>query len=306
MNNLFSVNSMSFYIMKGIILAGGLGTRLYPSTRVISKQLMCLYNKPMIYYPLSVLMIAGIREILIITNNQHNIDSFKELFGNGELLGLEIAYKIQSEPRGLADAFIVGEEFIGGSSVCMILGDNFFYGDEFFSDINKNNFADDHGAKVFAYKVDHPENYGVIEFNKDYQVLSIEEKPKSPKSPYALTGIYYFDKSVVQRAKSLVASARGELEIVDLIKLYLSESKCKVKVLGKGTCWFDTGNFSDMLDASNFVAVVEKRQGQMLGCLEEIAYNLNYIDLKKLKEGYERVCKSEYGHYLMDFIHSLK
>ena len=295
--------------MKGIILAGGLGTRLYPSTRVISKQLMCLYNKPMIYYPLSVLMIAGIREILIITNNQHNIDSFKELFGDGELLGIKLSYQIQAEPNGLADAFIIAEEFIGKDTVCMILGDNFFYGEEFYTNINQSNFI--YGAKVFAFKVEHAENYGVIEFSKSnqieghYAVLSIEEKPKEPKSPYALTGIYYFDQSVVKKAKTLTPSLRGELEIVDLIKLYLKEGNCNVQILEKGTCWFDTGKFSDMLDAANFVAIVEKRQGQMIGCLEEIAYKFGYIDREALLEGYQRVSKSEYGQYLFDFIQSL-
>jgi len=204
--------------MKGIILAGGLGTRLYPSTRVISKQLMCLYNKPMIYYPLSVLMIAGITEILIITNNESNIANFQELLGDGSGLGLQISYQTQEKPRGLADAFIVGEKFIGTSPVCLILGDNFFYGDEFFSTLSYRNLFNN-GCRVFAYKVEHPENYGVIEFSpNDCKVLSIEEKPREPKSHYALTGIYFFDKTCVEKAKAVEPSSRGELEIVDVIK----------------------------------------------------------------------------------------
>jgi len=291
--------------MKGIILAGGLATRLYPSTKVISKQLMNLYNKPMIYYPLAVLMIAGITEILIITNNETNIASFQTLLGDGGPYGLQLTYKIQKEPKGLADAFIIGEEFIGNSSVCMILGDNFFYGDDFFSSIShRSHFIK--GAKVFAYKVEHPEHYGVIEFCKnDCRVLSIEEKPKEPKSHYALTGIYYFDKSVVEKAKSLNPSPRGEIEITDLIKLYLEDNQCKVQILGKGTCWFDTGTFGDMLDAANFVAIVEKRQGQMIACIEEIAYKLGYIDREQLEKNYQQVSKSEYGKYLEEFIKEL-
>jgi len=282
--------------MKGIILAGGAGTRLYPITMSISKQIIPVYDKPMIYYPLSVLMLAGIREILIISTPA-DIHLYQALFGGGSQLGLHIFYKIQPSPDGLAQAFILGEEFIGEDNVCMILGDNIFYGYSFRSILEEAAQLEE-GAMVFGYYVNDPERYGVVEFDDQGNVISIEEKPAKPKSNYAVTGLYFYSSDVVKKAKSLKPSNRGELEITDLNKLYLAEKKLKVNLLGRGFAWLDTGTHDSLLQASNFIATIEQRQGLKVSCIEEIAFKKGFIDRKQLLELAEPMNKNQYGKYL--------
>jgi glucose-1-phosphate thymidylyltransferase len=281
---------------KGIILAGGSGTRLYPVTKSISKQLIPVYDKPMIYYPLSVLMLAGIREILIISTPQ-DIHLYENLLGDGRQLGLEISYEIQPSPDGLAQAFIIGEKFIGDDNVAMILGDNIFYGYSF-SKVLQNAADMKDGALVFGYYVDDPERYGVAEFNEEGKVLSIEEKPEKPKSNYAVTGLYFYTNDVVEKAKSLKPSKRGELEITDLNRLYLEEDRLSVELLGRGMAWLDTGTHDSLLQASNFIATIENRQGLKVSCIEEIAYKKGFINRDQLLKLAEPMKKNEYGQYL--------
>jgi glucose-1-phosphate thymidylyltransferase len=282
--------------MKGIILAGGAGTRLYPITTSISKQIIPVYDKPMIYYPLSVLMLAGIREILIISTPA-DIHLYQALFGGGSQLGLHISYKIQPSPDGLAQAFILGEEFIGKDHVCMILGDNIFYGYNFREILEKAAQLED-GAMVFGYYVNDPERYGVVEFDAEGNVISIEEKPAKPKSNYAVTGLYFYSNDVVKKAKSLKPSSRGELEITDLNKRYLEEKRLKVNLLGRGFAWLDTGTHDSLLQASNFIATLEQRQGLKVSCIEEIAFKKGFIDRKQLLNLAEPMSKNQYGKYL--------
>ncbi len=282
--------------MKGIILAGGSGSRLHPVTKAISKQILPVYDKPMIYYPLSVLMLAGIKDILIISTPR-DIGVFEDLLEDGKDLGLSFTYAIQSEPEGLAQAFIIGEEFIGNDSVCMILGDNIFYGHGL-GDILLKTSELKEGACVFGYYVTDPERYGVVEFNSDRKAISIEEKPISPKSNYAVTGLYFYGNDVVKKAKSLKPSARGELEITDLNKLYLGEGRLEVKLLGRGMAWLDTGTHDSLLQASNFIATLEQRQGLKASCIEEIAYIRGFIDHKQLVKLAKAYGKSQYGAYL--------
>ncbi len=283
--------------MKGIILAGGAGTRLYPITRSISKQIIPVYDKPMIYYPLSVLMLAGIREILIISTPT-DLHLYEELFGNGEQLGLKLSYKVQPSPDGLAQAFILGEEFIGDDSVCLILGDNIFYGYNFREILeDAENLTD--GAVVFGYYVNDPERYGVVQFDGDKKVISIEEKPQQPKSNYAVTGLYFYSNDVVEKAKNLKPSARGELEITDLNRLYLQENRLNVKLLGRGFAWLDTGTHDSLLQASNFIATIEQRQGLKVSCIEEIAFKKGFINREQLIKLAEPLSKNQYGQYLL-------
>lgn len=283
--------------MKGIILAGGSGTRLYPITSSISKQMLPVYDKPMIYYPLSVLMLAGIREILIISTPR-DLPGFRNLLGDGQSLGMNFSYREQPSPDGLAQAFILGEEFIGNDSVCMILGDNIFYGHGFGEALLKTAELKN-GACVFGYYVTDPERYGVVEFNKDRKVISIEEKPSDPKSNYAVTGLYFYDNSVVSKAKALKPSARGELEITDLNRVYLNEGTLEIKLMGRGMAWLDTGTYESLLQASNFIATLEQRQGLKASCIEEIAYKRGFIDKKQLLTLAEPVKNSQYGKYLL-------
>lgn len=286
--------------MKGIILAGGSGTRLYPLTQTISKQILPIYDKPMIYYPMSVLMLANIREILIISTPQ-DIHLFENLFGDGSKLGLKISYKIQPSPDGLAQAFLLGEEFIGNDSCCLVLGDNIFYGYNF-SKLLEEASELKTGATVFGYYVNDAERYGVVEFDEEGKVLSIEEKPKVPKSNYAVTGLYFYDNTVVQRAKQVKPSPRGELEITDLNRIYLEENLLTVKLLGRGMAWLDTGTHQSMLQASNFVESIEERQGLKIACLEEIAYRKGYISKEQVIELAKPLLKNQYGQYLMKVI----
>jgi len=282
--------------MKGIILAGGAGTRLYPLTQVTSKQLLPIYDKPMIFYPLSTLMLAGIREILIISTPQ-DLPNFERLLGDGKELGLELSYKIQPSPDGLAQAFILGEEFIGDDRCAMILGDNIFYGNGF-SSLLQEAAQKKEGATVFGYYVDDPERFGVVEFDKDGKAISLEEKPADPKSNYAVTGLYFYDNTCVKYSKNLAPSTRGELEITDLNKIYLENGNLDVKVLGRGYAWLDTGTIDSLTDASNFVMAIEKRQSIKISAIEEIAYRMGFIDkaqLQKLADGYG---KSPYADYL--------
>lgn len=283
--------------MKGIILAGGAGTRLYPITRSISKQIIPVYDKPMIYYPLSVLMLAGIREILIISTPA-DIGLYEHLFGDGSQLGLKIAYKIQPSPDGLAQAFILGDEFIGSDNVCMILGDNIFYGYNFRHILEEAASIED-GAVVFGYYVNDPERYGVVEFNETGKVISIEEKPEHPKSNYAVTGLYFYSNDVVKKAKNLKPSKRGELEITDLNRVYLEEKRLNVKLLGRGFAWLDTGTHDSLLQASNFIATIEQRQGLKVSCIEEIAYKKGFISKEQLIELARPLSKNQYGQYLL-------
>jgi len=281
--------------MKGIILAGGSGTRLYPITKGISKQLMPIYDKPMIYYPLSILMLAGIREILIITTPEDK-DQFERLLGDGRSLGCEFQYAIQEEPNGLAQAFVIGEDFIGSDKVALVLGDNIFHSNGLSQLLQ--NCTDVEGAYVFAYSVKDPERYGVVEFDQNQKVISIEEKPKEPKSNYAVPGLYFYDNEVVSIAKSLKPSARGEYEITDINKEYLRREKLRVAVMSRGTAWLDTGTFESLHQASEFVRVIELRQGFKIGCIEEIAYRMNWITKEDLLELAQPLLKSGYGQYL--------
>ncbi|NLJ44399.1 MAG: glucose-1-phosphate thymidylyltransferase RfbA [Bacteroidales bacterium] len=283
--------------MKGIILAGGSGTRLYPITHAISKQMLPVYDKPMIYYPLSVLMLAGIRDILVISTPR-DLPSFKALLGDGHSLGLKFDYIEQPSPDGLAQAFILGEHFIGDETVCMILGDNIFYGHGF-GDILLNTAGLKKGACVFGYYVTDPERYGVVEFDKNRKAISIEEKPEKARSNYAVTGLYFYDNSVVKKAKSLKPSARGELEITDLNKLYLEEGTLEVRLMGRGMAWLDTGTYDSLLQAANFIATLEQRQGLKASCVEEIAFKRGYITKDQLIALAEPVKKSQYGKYLL-------
>ncbi len=290
--------------MKGIILAGGSGTRLYPVTKAMSKQMVPIYDKPMIYYPMSVLMLAGIRDILIISTPR-DIVNFKELFKDGSELGLNIEYAIQEEPNGLAEAFIIGEEFIGNDSVAMILGDNIFYGQSFSQTLKKASELNE-GAYVFGYYVQNPKAFGVVEFDENGKVISLEEKPEHPKSKYAVPGLYFYDNSVVEKAKKLKPSPRGELEITDLNKLYMEEGSLKVQLLGRGMAWLDTGTHSSMLQASNFVEAVQNTQGTYIACLEEIAYRQGWISSDKVIELAQPLLKTGYGKYLVDIVEEMK
>lgn len=283
--------------MKGIILAGGKGTRLYPLTIPVSKQLLPVYDKPMIYYPLSMLMLAGIREILIITTPEEQF-LFKRLLKDGSQWGLSFEYAIQTEPRGLADAFIVGEEFIGGDQACLILGDNIFFGHGM-PDILRSAASIEEGAVVFAYPVRDPERYGVVEFDENFKAISLEEKPAKPRSNYAVPGIYFYDKNVVQYAKELEPSPRGEIEITDINKRYLNERTLQVKVLGRGVAWLDAGTHQSLLQASNYVQAVEDRQGMMISCIEEIAFRMGFIDKEGLIACAQETISNNYGQYLM-------
>jgi glucose-1-phosphate thymidylyltransferase len=285
--------------MKGIILAGGSGTRLHPLTLAVSKQLMPVYDKPMIYYPLSCLMMAGIKDILIIST-PHDLPNFRKLLGDGKNLGCSFSYAEQPEPNGLAQAFVIGEKFIGKDKVALILGDNIFYGSGLKQLFYSNNNPD--GGVVFAYHVHDPERYGVVEFGNDHNVISIEEKPQKPKSNYAVPGLYFYDNEVVQIAKSLKPSARGEYEITDVNKAYLSKGKLKVGVLDRGTAWLDTGTFASLMQAGNFVQVIEERQGLKVGCIEEIAYEMKFINDDQLKALAQPLLKSGYGQYLLNLL----
>lgn len=285
--------------MKGIILAGGSGTRLHPITYAISKQIMPVYDKPMIYYPLSTLMLAGIREILIIST-PHDLPLFEKLFGDGKQFGLQFTYAAQQQPNGLAQAFVIGDKFIGDSSVALVLGDNIFYGSGFGKQLEKNTNPD--GGIVYAYHVSDPERYGVVEFDKNMTAVSIEEKPKQPKSNYAVPGLYFYDNEVVEIAKNLKPSARGEYEITDINREYLRRGKLKVSIMDRGTAWLDTGTFDSLMQASQFVQVIEQRQGIKIACIEEIAYRKNFITKEQVEAMAQPLLKSGYGQYLINVI----
>ena len=285
--------------MKGIILAGGAGTRLHPLTLAMSKQMMPVYDKPMIYYPLSVLMMAGIRDILIISTPQ-DLPNFERLLGDGSRIGCRFSYKVQEVPNGLAQAFVLGEEFIGNDKVALVLGDNIFYGTGMAGLMQEN--SDPEGGVVFAYHVSDPERYGVVEFDENMKALSIEEKPAKPKSNYAVPGLYFYDNSVVEVAKNLKPSARGEYEITDVNKYYLEKGKLKVGMLGRGTAWLDTGTFESLLQASQFVQTIQQRQGLMVGCIEEVAYRMKFITADQLRDIAQPLVKSGYGKYLLDLL----
>ena len=285
--------------MKGIILAGGAGTRLHPLTLAVSKQLMPIYDKPMIYYPLSILMMAGIREVLIISTPQ-DLPNFEKLLGTGEDIGCKFSYEVQEVPNGLAQAFVIGEKFIGNDSVALVLGDNIFYGSGLSTILQ--GCSNPEGGVVFAYHVNDPERYGVVEFDKQMKAISIEEKPKNPKSNYAVPGLYFYDNSVVEVAKNIKPSARGEYEITDVNKWYLEQGKLKVAVLNRGTAWLDTGTFASLMQAGQFVQVIEERQGLKIGCIEEIAYRMKFINDEQLREVAEPLLKSGYGDYLIKLI----
>lgn len=282
--------------MKGIVLAGGSGTRLYPLTQCISKHLLPVYNKPMIFYPVSVLMLAGIREILIISTPE-DLDRYKQLLGDGKRWGLSLSYAPQPRPEGLAQAFIIGEKFIGGDSVALILGDNLFFG-QGFGPLLKNAISRKTGATVFAYRVKNPQQFGIIEFDDKNNILSVEEKPNRPKSHFAVTGLYFYDNDVVSIAKKIKPSARGELEITDVNKVYLERKQLYAEILGRGFSWLDMGTFESLLDASQFVETLEKRQGFMIACLEEIAYVMGYISKEQLLQYADKMNRNDYGNYL--------
>ena len=289
--------------MKGIILAGGSGTRLYPITMGVSKQLLPIYDKPMVYYPLSVLMLAGIREVLIITTPE-DIDSFKRLLGDGSQFGIELSYTVQPSPDGLAQAFILGEEFIGKDDVCLVLGDNIFYGQGFTTKLKHavNNAKNGNGSTVFGYQVKDPERFGVVEFNKDKKAISIEEKPTNPKSHFAVTGLYFYDNSVVELAKKVEPSHRGELEITCLNEMYLKQNKLNVEILGRGFTWLDTGTHESLLEAAQFVETIERCQGYKVACLEEISFNKGWLNEAQLRKTGELLAKNEYGKYLLNLV----
>lgn len=290
--------------MKGIILAGGKGTRLYPMTKVVSKQLLPLYDKPMIYYPLSTLLLAGIREILIISTPEA-INQYEELLGNGEKLGIHLEYKIQEEPKGLAEAFILGEDFIGKDSVCLILGDNVFYG-QALTELVEEGSKLTKGAKIFGYPVKNPCDFGVVEFDENNKVISIEEKPKIPKSNYAVPGLYFYDNDVVQIAKSVKPSARGEIEITSVNNEYLQKKELDVILFGRGMAWFDTGTATGMLNAAEYIEAIQTRQGFYISCLEEIAYNKGFIEKEQLRKLGEELKMTEYGKYIISLTKEVK
>ncbi|WP_207426470.1 glucose-1-phosphate thymidylyltransferase RfbA [Pedobacter sp. SYSU D00535] len=285
--------------MKGIILAGGSGTRLHPLTLATSKQMMPVYDKPMIYYPLSILMLAGIKEILIIST-PHDLPNFEKLLGDGSRIGCKFSYKVQEEPNGLAQAFVIGEEFVGDDSVALILGDNIFYGDGLSHLLQE--LKEPQGGVVFAYPVSDPERYGVVEFDENNQVISIEEKPAEPKSNYAVPGLYFYDNSVIEIAKNIKPSPRGEYEITDVNKEYLRQGKLKVGVLSRGTAWLDTGTFNSLMQAGQFVQVIEERQGLKIGCIEEVAFRMGFITADELRAIAAPLVKSGYGQYLLRMI----
>ena len=291
--------------MKGIILAGGSGTRLYPITKAVSKQILPLYDKPMVYYPLSVLMLSGIREVLIISTPR-DISLFKELFGDGKWLGMKFDYAVQDKPRGLADAFIVGEKFIGNDSVALVLGDNIFYGQSFTQTLRnaRQKIDNSKGAVIFGYFVKDPTAYGVVEFSEEGKVLGIEEKPENPKSNYAVPGLYFYDNSVVEIAKNVKPSARGEIEITAVNNAYLEKKQLNVELLGRGMAWLDTGTYDGLLEASNFIATIQKRQGMYVSCIEEIAYSNGWITKEEIL-ALAKTYKTEYGRYL-EYITELK
>jgi len=290
--------------MKGIILAGGSGSRLDPLTKVISKQLIPVYDKPMIYYPLSTLMLAGIKDILIISTPQ-DLPKFIDLFGEGKEMGLNISYKEQPKPEGIAQAFIIGEEFIGKDSVCLILGDNIFYGHNFSLTLQKISVLKEE-AYIFGYWIANPQRYGVVEFNENNKVISIEEKPKYPKSNYAVPGLYFYDNKVIDIAKNLTPSARGELEITDVNLEYLKKGNLKVELLGRGYAWLDTGTPDSLMDASNYIATIERRQGLKIGCIEEVAFRMSYIDEKQFQEIIGRLPENDYSKYLREVLKDYK